>query len=535
MPSQRKRVEVAVVGCGPVGLTLANLLGMYGVRTVALERKRATVDEPRAIAIDAEALRTLQAAGLYDAVAPDMVLGFRADYVNAAGTRLAEMDLGPTPYGHAQQNAFDQPRLERQLHAGLARFPHVEARFGHTVQRVRQSAKGVTLHGVDGDGRDFDLEADYVVGCDGGRSTVRQHLGIEMRGHTAPQRWLVIDTVDPTLADRLDCRFFCDPARPGMTLRKQHRQRRWEWMLLPGESDDDLLDDGVIRRLIAPYTNPDKVRLERKCIYVFHSIVADRYRDRRILIAGDAAHMMPPFAGQGMNGGIRDARNLAWKLHAILRGAAAPALLDSYQVERRAHVIAATELANRLGSIIQPTSRLAAAARDAVFAAVNLTSAGQELFRRLALRSLVTPELPAGTFVPFPTGWFDAAPLAGQFVPQPHVRAVTGDVPFDDTLGPGFAVVGYDDDPVTVLDDRSAAYWQRLGARFVHVVRRRRKSAPDAVEDRSGALAAWFGTHRARCVAVRPDRFCVAQFDAEGAAVATRGVERLLHGAPDGT
>ncbi len=524
-------VSVAIVGAGPVGLTLANLLGTYGVDTVLLERNTATVEEPRAIAIDAESLRTMQAIDRYADLAPDLLLGFAVDYVNGRGTRLFGVDLGPTPYGHAQQNSFDQPWLERILADGLPRFPHVAARFGHVVEAVEAGVDTVLVRGRRADGVAFTVAARYVVACDGGRSPIRQGLGIAMRGRTAPQRWLVIDTVDPHLAEALPCRFFCDPRRPGMTLRKQRQKRRWEWMLMDGEAEADLLDDGMIQRLLAPHTRPAQVRIERKCVYTFHSLVADRYRAGRVLLAGDAAHMMPPFAGQGMNGGVRDAANLAWKLALVTRGQAGAALLDSYELERRKHVMAATALANQLGDLIQPTSRLRAALRDAFFFAVRHTPGGQRFLDRQLMGTLRAPRLRDGVFVP-PRGATAAAPsLGGQMIVQPDVRGADGTLrPFDAVLGAWFAVVGYDADPAQALDAAARQAWQALGARFVHVVPRGGAAAGSAVEDASGALGAWFDTGRARFVAVRPDRFCAAAFSAAAAVAAASEFTALLCG-----
>ncbi|MDX2167861.1 MAG: bifunctional 3-(3-hydroxy-phenyl)propionate/3-hydroxycinnamic acid hydroxylase [Deltaproteobacteria bacterium] len=523
-------IDVAIVGGGPVGLTLANLLGTYGIATLLLERNPTTVDEPRAIAIDAESLRTMQAVDLYDAVAPDLLIGFAVDYVNGRGTPMMHVELGQTPYGHAQQNSFDQPLLERVLAAGLQRFPHVTTRFAHALESFEAGPGGVALRGRGPDGAPFTAEARYLIGCDGGRSLVRQQLGIEMRGRTAPQRWLVIDTIDPLLADTMACRFFCDPRRPGMTLRKQHQKRRWEWMLMPGEQDADLLDDGMIARLIAPYTRPPQVRIERKCVYTFHSLVADRYRDGRVLLAGDAAHMMPPFAGQGMNGGIRDAANLAWKLAAVVRGQADEALLDTYQEERRAHVMAATALADRLGAMIQPTSRWRAALRDLFFFAVNRSPRGQAMLDRQLLGTLRAPRLRRGVFVGAADA--DGARLSGQMIVQPPLRAPDGRiVALDSLLGHWFAVLGCGADPRRALDAAARDACQALGARLVHVVPRGSVAPEGALEDHTGALAAWFGDTPERFVLLRPDRFCAAQFGAATAAARLAQVRQLMHGA----
>jgi len=519
------RFQVAIVGAGPVGLTLANLLGVYGVRTAVLERNATTVDEPRAIAIDAESLRTMQGAGLYDTVKDDLLSGFHVDYVNGRGKLLLAIDLNETPYGHARQSSFDQPLLERQLLEGAGRFAHCEVRFGHRVEALVQNLDDVELTGRDANGTAFRIEAEYVVGCDGGRSTIRQQLGIAMSGNTEPQRWLVIDTVDPQLDSGFTCRFFCDPARPAMTLKKRDRKRRWEWMLLPGEQEGDLLDEKRIQALLAPHTDPSQVRIERKCVYTFHSIVADRYRDGRVLIAGDAAHMMPPFAGQGLNGGIRDARNLSWKLPLVLTGLAGDGLLDTYEIERRDHVIHATRIANRLGAFIQPTSALRAWLRDVFFFGVNLLPFGQRRFDEFLAASLLVPRLPAGTFVPAAA----ARGVAGAMLVQPRVTLANGDIcALDELLGTGFAILGVGADPSHELANDVRAAWETIGARFVHVLASGPLTSADGAIDHSGRLHAWLHGSTARFLAVRPDKFVVAQFTATDAAKITNEAIALL-------
>lgn len=516
-----QRAAVTIVGAGPVGLTLANLLGAAGVSTVLLERNPRTVDEPRAIAIDAESLRTMQSAGLYEAIRDDLLLGFDVDYVNGDGRTLFSITLTENPYGHALQNSFDQPLLERQLRLGLERFTTVEVCFEHTVQSVQQSPQQVVTRGRRSDCTDFSIESDYLIGCDGGRSLVRQMLGISMSGRTEPQRWLVIDTLDPMLDDSFACRFFCDPARPGMTIKKRHGKRRWEWMLLPGETDADLLDEWQIRSLLAPYTDVRQVKIERKCVYTFHSIVADRYREGRILLAGDAAHMMPPFAGQGMNGGIRDARNLAWKLALVTQGVANDALLDTYEAERRDHVIAATQLANQLGSFIQPTSQLRALARDLFFFAVGLTDVGKAALYRSISGSLRAPILPSSSFIAAA-----ARPhLAGQMLVQPLVTRPDGTIVLlDEILGTGFVILGFDLDPKRELDAATRRRWESLGARLLRVG----ADATAEAIDHTGALAAWLGKARQQFLAVRPDKFVAGQFTNADAATQTEKILRLL-------
>ena len=329
------RTSVLIVGAGPVGLTLANLLGSEGVATVLVERNPGCVPEPRAVALDGESLRTLQAVGLADTVLGNIRQGFVADYINGDGVQLFTTDLTARPYGFCLQNTFDQPTLERQLLRGLSRFPCVTVSHLTELLRFEQDSDSVTAVLRDSTGIEQRLRADFMVGCDGGRSSVRHGLGIAMTGERLPQKWLVIDTVDTHLGDEPACRFYCDPRRPAMTIIRPGAERRWEWMLVGDERGEDMLEDGRIRELLAQHTDPASVEVYRKCVYSFSAVVAERFSEGRIFLAGDAAHMTPPFAGQGLNAGIRDVRNLSWKLARVLGGSLPTGLLSTYDLERR--------------------------------------------------------------------------------------------------------------------------------------------------------------------------------------------------------
>ena len=431
-----EKTQVLIVGGGPVGLMLANLLGTTGVDTVLIERNPGCVPEPRAIAIDSECMRTLQAAGLVDVVLPTVREGFFAEYLNGAGDLLFRMDLHRRPYGYALLNSFDQPTFEKQLLEGLDRFGCVSCFHQTSLLEFRQDGHGVTAVVEDHEGRQQTLSADYLVGCDGGRSTVRQRLGITMSGDRLPQKWLVIDTIDRHLTDEPECRFYCDPRRPGMTLLRPRNERRWEWMLMPGETDEEMLEDGRIRELLAPHTDPGQVEIYRKCVYGFSAVVAEEFHRGRVFLAGDAAHMTPPFAGQGLNAGIRDVRNLSWKLAAVLSGQLEPHLLDTYHRERHDAAREMIEVAVMLGQQIQPTDPAAAAERDAMFAAINADPAAAAAFSEDILAPLMNARLESG--------WQGSDDLAGRLLPQPSVERDGIATYLDDTLGTGFVALAKD-------------------------------------------------------------------------------------------
>jgi 3-(3-hydroxy-phenyl)propionate hydroxylase len=498
------QTSVLIVGAGPAGLTLANLLGAEGVATLLVERNPGCVPEPRAVALDGESLRTLQAAGLADTALENIRQGFIADYINGDGVHLFATDMTARPYGYCLQNSFDQPTLERQLLAGLARFPCVTVRHNTELTGFGQDSAAVTAVLRDDEGAEHTVRSSFMVACDGGKSSVRQGLQIAMLGDRLPQKWLVIDTVDTHLGEEPACRFFCDPRRPAMTIIRPGAERRWEWMLVGEESSEEMLEDERIKGLLAAHTDPDKVEVYRKCVYSFSAVVAERFSDGRVFLAGDAAHMTPPFAGQGLNAGIRDVRNISWKLARVLDGALPPVLLDSYHIERREAAKSIVDMAVMLGDQIQPTDPAVAAGRDALFAQLNADPAAAASFSADAIAPLSDVRLPAG--------WFAQDGCGGRLLPQPEVAGSAGPTLVDELLGQGFAALirGVDELPASLV---SHPLWQAMAPTLLYL------------GDGPGRIPAAFGAgfidmDSAGITLVRPDRFVLADMAPEESAVA---------------
>ena len=493
------QTSVLIIGGGPAGLTLANLLGTEGVPTVLVERNPGCVEQPRAVALDGESLRSLQATGLAGIVTPGIMQGFIADYVNGEGTFLFSNDLTARPYGYCLLNSFDQPTLERQLLAGLERFDCVEVRHNTQMLDFKQDNEAVTATLAGPDGEHKQLRANYMVGCDGGRSSVRQGLDIAMGGERLPQKWLVIDTVDTHLTEEPECRFYCDPQRPAMTILRPGGERRWEWMLLEGETDDEMLADQRIASLLAPHTDTEKVQVYRKCVYGFSAVVAERFSHGRVFIAGDAAHMTPPFAGQGLNAGIRDVCNLSWKLARVLNGSLPAALLDSYNLERKDAAKAVVDLAVALGDQIQPTDTAIAAERDAFFAELNTDPTAAASFAADLTAPLSDIRLPCG--------WFLDGSAGGRMLPQPEVTTAGGKMLLDELLGPGFAalVSSARELPASVTEH---PLWRAL-APSVHYLGEDLTLSADA-------LGSVVDDDKPLCTLVRPDRFVLASVELDG-------------------
>lgn len=469
--------DIAIIGYGPAGATMAKLLGQAGLSVLVLEKDAEIYPLPRAIHFDGEVMRVFQSAGLraeVEAVSRPGLKGMH--FVNARGETL--LIRGGTaahgPHGCANNYYFHQPELEQVLRDGVARHPNVQVRLQHEVTAIREHDGHVDLdvHDVR-HGANRTESARFVVGCDGARSLVRRHIGTSMIDLGLHQPWLVFDVIlnsdDTGLPDHTTQH--CDPARPMTYCNVTGRRRRWEIMLMPGDDPEQLVQPETLWRLVSRWVRPDQARIERAVIYTFHSIIAERWRQGRLFLAGDAAHQTPPFLGQGMCAAIRDVSNLAWKLEAVLRGRADDGLLDTYASERSPHVHAFIDLAVQLGDIIQTTDPQAAEERDRRF------RAGQPTVFEFPAPGL-GPGLLAGS-----------QPPVGQPFPQPLLD--DGRL-LDEHLGIHFAVIARDAAAAQV-SEATRAHWKRSGAVVV--------SASD------GPLRDWLDSHGLQAVLVRPDRY----------------------------
>ena len=375
-------VDVVVVGCGPVGATFANLLGHLGLSAEIFERELDVYHLPRASHFDGEIMRVFQAVGLSDAIEPLTATIDGMDFVDAAGNRLFGFVSPPGvgTSGWRSDYMFFQPELERALRAGLERLERVELRLGHEVESIDDAGDHVVVAVRDlATGARRSVRAAFVVGTDGARSITRTAIRTTLDDYGLDQPWLVIDTflrrpVElPTVAVQ-----YCDPRRPATFVPHGGGHRRWEIMALPGEDLDELQSPERVAELLTPWVGPDDVDIVRATVYTFHALVARDWRRGRVLIAGDSAHQMPPFLGQGMCAGIRDVANLAWKLERIRHAGAPDALLDTYQSEREPHVRTVIETAVNAGQIIQTTDPETARRRDEGFRAGRGANGGAD-------------------------------------------------------------------------------------------------------------------------------------------------------------
>lgn len=277
---------------------------------------------------------------------------------------------------------------------------------------------------------------------------------------------------------------------------------------MPGEDRDFLLKDENIHKIIAPYTDVNQVDIYRKRVYDFHAIMADKWQEGRVFIAGDAAHMTPPFAGQGLNSGFRDVSNLSWKLAMVVKGNADPRILDTYEEERRDHAWELIETARNLGQQIQPVDPEQAAERDTFFAELNKDPAAVEAFEDEMFKSILDRSIEKGLIVADGSGT-----ATGRFLIQPEVGVGGGgggQILLDGRLGTGFSIIGYDCDPAEELSEQAISRWTDVGASVVRIVSDDSSASADSLLDKSLELGSWLGKRGPIIMLIRPDKFCMA-------------------------
>ena len=479
-----RHVSVAIVGAGPTGITAATLLAQHGVDCLILDRWPDVYPQPRAVHLDDEIYRVVARLGIADefAAISRPTLGLRL--LDKRFRVLAEFnrDTSLSVHGFPQANMFDQPELEALLRVNLKRYAKAELRGDAEVTGIGDDDGRVRVTFTDRrDGQTHLVEADYLLGCDGANSVVRTQIGSAMRDLKFEQRWLVVDLATDTDLNQWEgVHQVCDPVRAATYMRIGRARYRWEFQLLADETADDFGTLPALRPLIAPWTADvadSELTLLRVAEYTFRAKIADRWRCGNVFLLGDAAHLTPPFIGQGMGAGLRDAMNLAWKIAGVRDGTLAADVLDSYEQERKPHTRQLIRLALNVGRAMTGGGRLGNAARRLVLPRVHLLPGLRE-----KVVDSTTPPLRSSTLV---HKSHRPGELAGTLCPNP---ALGGGQRLDDVVGAGFVFI-----TTSALSTADEASLHRHGVSIL-------------LADQDTELEKWLRRAHVAAAIVRPDR-----------------------------
>jgi len=522
------KYDAIISGYGPTGATLANLLASRGWRVAVLEQWPQVYDKPRAITADQECMRIFQSCGLAESIEAGTSPHPGTDFVGVDGGVIKRFypQPGPKQLGWEPTFMFVQPELEAKLRAGVGRFEEVDVLLGHRLLHVEQSPGEVRVQVRDLErDRDVELTAKYLIAADGANSPVRRQLGGAIEDLAFDECWMVVDAwIRGPLELPPRCVQYCRPSRPGTYIVGPGDLRRWEIKLLPGEGPDDFRTEEAVRQVLAEFVDISALELCRTAVYRFHAVVAEQWRFGRVFLAGDAAHQMPPFLGQGLCAGVRDAANLAWKLDAVEKLGADPRILDTYGGERKPHVRTIVSFAKSFGLIIGELDPEAAKRRDARLRS-ELESGKAETVRQKFI-----PGLASGLVDTDASG--APAPGAGSLFVQPRVRTGTGGSAstalLDDVVGPAFLIASTRAAALEWLDAEGRSGWQRLQGKWAVIGDADGGLPPDVVaaSESEGIFRDFMANHGASAVVVRPDRY-VYGFAAD--AQALRRLVRELH------
>lgn len=524
MQSKRRGVEdnmkdtdVTIIGCGPIGALMANLLGARGIRTLVLDKETEIYQLPRAVGMDDEIRRVLQSQELDGAYKENVTTLQGMDLLRRNRRRLRRFDLcGEVEVlGHPIFTLFHQPSLEKEIRQGLTRYTDsVDLRLGEEVRSIQDHGDHLDITFANTEtGSEETVRTRYVLGCDGGRSYVRKSFSLEQHDLDLHQPWVVVDVIMKRPIESSGyAEQICDPARPSTFIPSPPPRKRWEFMVMPGDDPEQLTTPEFLNELIRPWAPPEDYDVERAAIYTFHALITKQWRTGRsgnVMLLGDAAHQMPPFLGQGMCAGIRDAFNLAWKLDLVLGGRADAKLLDTYQSERAEHVRKVIELAVQIGNLIQSSSRV-----KTFF--VNMTMVlGEKFGTQQQAKTMKT--------IPLGPGFYSLSHAPERRsrcpFPQPRVETPGGSACLlDDCLGENFTLLSRSKSSAGSNDGEQDSLIQEI--RFSPPGSADANGAGASIVDTEGVLGEWLDKRSGDAVLLRPDRQPFGLYEGECATLA---------------
>lgn len=507
--------EVAIIGYGPVGAALAAYLGKLGIRTLVIEKTQDILPMPRAIALDNEALRVLQLVGLEEKSFEKIVIKKVKMHSPYLG-EFAEINTSGQVDELPRLVTFYQPELEAALRCKVQQYPHVQVATSTEFVEFQEHADSIKLCVRGSDGSLKWIDCKYMVGADGASSRIRELIGQAFTGQTYVEDWLIVDAGqrEGKAIDHVE--FICDPNRPTPHMPAPGGRERWEFMLQKGETREEMEQPEKIRQLLTPWIDTEQLHIERKAVYRFHARCCNSFQKGRVFLAGDAAHITPPFVGQGLVAGLRDIANLGWKLAWVLQGKADERILSSYDTERRPHAKKMIELAKVMGHLVMPGNRLKAIAVHAAIKSLCRLPLSRDYLTELKIKP--HNKYGKGLFIKkFGKQYF----AAGGQIEQVRIKSVGNEsidnsLLSDDVLGDTFTMIGLGVDPRLYIDSATYKQWQQHGGVF-HAI-----SKVDILPHGNGWLAdinqAWLAkVQRPWVVIVRPDKIIVSEGKAENA------------------
>lgn len=487
--------DVAIIGLGPTGAIAAGLLGRKGIRTFVCDSSHDVYDKPRAISLDHEIFRVFQQMGLSEKIKPFVEPFTDSVYYGVEGQVIKRMSTvaAPYPLSHTPSFVFSQPPVEKILREYAHSHASVVVQLGLTLTHLTQEEDFATLTLKHEDGQTSSVKAKYVIGCDGASSSVRAFAEIQLEDLGFDEPWLVVDVmVNARGLAKLPKTSvqYCNPERPSTYVIGPGHHRRWEISINPGEDSKRMATPEGAWKMLAPWLTEEDGTLWRQASYRFHALVANQWRKGRVFVAGDSAHQQPPFLGQGMCQGVRDAVNLCWRLEAVLQGSAAPSLLDSYGTERKSHVTELTTRIKGIGKIITERNADKARERDA-----KLLADCEGVVMPMP-RQDVQPALSVGLLGSI------AHPARGTIFPQPLLQDASGAlVRMDDIYPAGWKIVfnaNASDDLVDAAKNHHLPSLLSL------------KLGSTELTEAEGVLAKWFDRYEVQAAIVRPDHYIYA-------------------------
>jgi 3-(3-hydroxy-phenyl)propionate hydroxylase len=455
--------DVIVVGLGPVGAVMANMLGRYGLRVLVIDQGSEIYKLPRAISFDHDALRILQSAGVQDGEFATVAIP-QVQYHSPMFGRFIRMNTAKKIDDHPMIVTFYQPEFEALMRKKLTDLPNVDIRLNTTLKGIQDD--GEVVHAsVQTENQSWQtVRARFLIGTDGASSAVRNFLNIEFAGQSYSQDWLIVDATRVSMPiDHIE--FLCDPQRPTPHMVAPGGRQRWEFMLQPSETREMMESKDNIRKLLSKWDRLENIEIERTAVYRFHALLAASFSKGRCFLAGDAAHVTPPFAGQGLVTGLRDVANLSWKMAWVTRGHAKAEILSSYSEERRPHAKKIINLARNLGSVIMPSNRVKAFFIHGLIRAIRMLPAGRAFFDDVKIK-------PENTFSQglFARRSGSVYLRPGSSFPQYMVRQIPNGqvIRSDDLMGPFFSLIGFGSDPLKHLHPNLLLQWQKIGGTVIN-------------------------------------------------------------------